>query len=78
MEQPFEKIALSFLSSNYLDIGLHQVTKSSVESTTYFLEKINSLSKTDYISLGYEELCQFLESTILKSLNFLGLQEKVV
>ena len=73
-----KKLCYRFLYSNYFDIGLHQVTKSSVESTTYFLENINSLSKTDYISLGYEELCQSPESTILKILNFLGLQAKAV
>lgn len=75
---PLKKLRYQFLYSNYFDIGLRLVTKSSVESTTYFLENINSLPKRDYIFLGYEELCQFPESSIIKILNFVGLQAKPV
>ncbi|NEQ35483.1 MAG: sulfotransferase [Okeania sp. SIO3I5] len=78
LNNPLKNLLYRFLYSNYFDIGLRRFTKSSVESTTYFLENINSLLKTDYISLGYEELCQFPESTIFKILNFLGLEAKAV
>lgn len=78
LNNPLKNLLYRFLYSNYFNMGLRRVTKSSIESTTYFLENINSLPKTDYISLGYEELCQFPEQTIVKILNFLGLQAEAV
>jgi Sulfotransferase family len=80
-KQIFDKSVQRFfyqlLYSSYFDLGLRRVTKEAVQSTTYFLENINALPKTDYVSLTYEELCHAPEATIMKILGFLGLEARV-
>lgn len=71
---PMKLLLFRLLYSSFFGLGLGRVTKQSIESTTYYLENIQSLPATDYISIQYEDLCQAPEETIVKVLEFLGLQ----
>ncbi|MBC6430889.1 sulfotransferase [Nostoc sp. HG1] len=76
-DNPVQRFFYQLLYSSYFDLGLHRVTKEAVQSTTYFLNNIDALPKTDYVSLTYEELCHAPEATIIKILGFLGLEARV-
>jgi hypothetical protein len=73
---PVKRKLYQLLYSSYFDLGLRRVTKVGFTATTYFLENIDALSQTDYVSITYEELCNAPETTIFKILNFLGLEAK--
>lgn len=75
-KNPMQRFVYRLLYSTYCDLGLRHVTKSAVQSTTYFLQNIDSLPKTDYVSVRYEDLCNEPEETILKILGFLGLKQR--
>lgn len=75
---PVQRFFYQLLYSKYFNLGLKQVTKQAVQSTTYFLENINSLSKTDYICIKYQDLCNKPEKTIAKILEFLKLEPRAV
>ncbi|UKO98136.1 sulfotransferase family protein [Nostoc sp. UHCC 0870] len=72
----FKRWYHQLLYSSYFDLGLRRFTRSAVTSTTYFLQNIDALSQTDYVSITYEELCNAPEITIFKILEFLGLEAK--
>ena len=74
---PVKRTLYQLLYSQYFDMGLRQVRKSSVESTTYFLENIASLSDEAYIGITYEGLCDAPKATIEKVLAFLNLGSSV-
>ncbi|BDI18793.1 hypothetical protein ANSO36C_45950 [Nostoc cf. commune SO-36] len=76
-DNPVQSFLYQLLYSSYFDLGLHRVTKETVQSTTYFLNNIEALPKTDYVSLTYEELCHAPEATIIRILGFLGLEARV-
>ncbi|MBE9171086.1 sulfotransferase [Pleurocapsales cyanobacterium LEGE 06147] len=73
---PVQRFFYRMLYSKYFNLGLNQVTKQAVQSTTYFLENIDSLPKTNYISVRYEDLCNEPKTTILKIVEFLELELK--
>ncbi|MBU7581537.1 MAG: sulfotransferase [Nostoc sp. TH1S01] len=76
-DKPMQRFLYQLLYSSYFNLGLRRVTEEAVQSTTYFLDNINTLPKTDYVSLTYEELCHTPEATIMKILEFLGLKARV-
>lgn len=73
---PVQRYFYQLLYSNYFDLGLRRVTQQSIESTTYFLENVESLPDKDHLCLRYEDLCQAPEATILKILGFLKLESR--
>ncbi len=73
---PIRRSLFRVLYSSFLGLGLDRVIQQSILSTTYFLDHIQSLPTTDYISIRYEDLCQNPESTILEILAFLKLETK--
>lgn len=72
-KKPWLRYLYGFYYSQFFDLGLRKVLKDTYESTNYFLENISALSKTDYINVKFEELCQEPEATISNILDFLGL-----
>jgi hypothetical protein len=74
---PVQRFIYRLLYSTYFDLGLHRVIQQSVQSTTYFLENVDSLPNTDYVSVRYEDLCNEPEAIIHKIVGFLGLEPKV-
>lgn len=70
---PLKTFLFRLLYSSSFDLGLRRVTKEKVRLMTYFMENIDNLSKTDYVSVTYEELCNAPKQTIFKILGFLGL-----
>lgn len=73
---PLQRNLFRLLHSKYFNLGLRRVTKQSIESTTYFLENVESLPKPDYLCVRYEDLCQATEATINQILGFLDLEAK--
>lgn len=74
--RPVQRFFYRLLYSSYFNLGLHRVTQEAVQSTTYFLENIDALANIDYVSVTYEDLCKEPEATILKILEFLGLEQR--
>ena len=74
---PLKTFLFRLLYSSYFDLGLRRVTKEKVQLTNYFLENIDNLPETDYVSVTYEELCNSPQQTIFKILGFLGLEPRV-
>lgn len=60
------------LYSSYTPIRSLQVVKRIIKDTNYFLDNINKLDKTDYISITYENLCQQPELVITDIIKFLA------
>jgi len=75
-DNPMRRLLFRVLYSSLFGLGVRRVTQKSMLATSYYLENINSLPTTDYISIKYEDLCQSPESTILKVLEFLQLEAK--
>ena len=75
-ENPVQRNLFQLLYSKYFNLGLRRVTKQSIESTTYFLENVESLPEQDYLCVRYEDLCQAPEATINQILGFLDLEAK--
>lgn len=73
---PLQRYLYRLLYSQFLDLGVRRVTQESYQSTTYFLQNIESLSDQDYYCVRYEDLCQSPEAIIAKILEFLNLQSK--
>ncbi|NEP10114.1 MAG: sulfotransferase [Symploca sp. SIO2C1] len=61
-------------NSLFFQRSLSTATRDVAQALDYFIENINSLPKTDYISVRYEELSQKPEQVVLSILNFLQLQ----
>lgn len=79
--QTFEKLPLLFLSrlcyTSRLPIGLFDVIHYSARTTKYFLKNINQLSKEDYISIRYEDLCREPNRAIAGIMDFLHLESNI-
>ncbi|MEG3850714.1 sulfotransferase [Microcoleus sp. herbarium19] len=75
-DNPMRRLLFRVMYSSLFGLGVRRVTQTSMLATTYYLENIQSLPTTDYISIKYEDLCQSPESTILKVLEFLQLEAK--
>ncbi len=75
-KNPLQRNLFQLLYSKYFNLGLRRVTKQSIESTTYFLENVESLPEQDYLCLRYEDLCQAPEATINYILGFLDLEAR--
>lgn len=76
-QNPLKRFIYQVMYAKYFNLGVRRVTKTSIESTTYFLENIESLPEKDYLSVTYEDLCKAPEATIQKILRFLGLEPQV-
>lgn len=77
LTNPIKRSLYSLLYSHYFNLGLGQILKTTVQSTTYFLDNIELLPKADYTSIKYEDLCKSPEATIIKILEFLELKPTV-
>jgi hypothetical protein len=75
-KNPAQRYFYQLLYSNYFDLGLRRVTKQSVESTTYFLDNVESLPDKDYLSIKYEDMCKTPEVIIFRILEFLELKPR--
>ncbi|ERT07706.1 stf0 sulfotransferase family protein [Lyngbya aestuarii BL J] len=75
-DQPIRRLIYQFLYSSYFNLGLKQVTKTTSQSTSYYLNNISSLPSIDYLSITYEEFCKNPKAIISKILGFLQLQPK--
>jgi len=61
-------------NSLFFQRSLNNATGGVAQGLDYFIKNVNSLPKTDYISVRYEELAQEPEKVVLSVLNFLQLQ----
>jgi hypothetical protein len=77
-KNPVRRYLYQLLYSQYFDLGLRRVTKQSVESTTYFLENVESLPDKDYLCVKYEDICKAPEVIIFKILEFLRLKSRSI
>lgn len=59
--------------SKYSPFGIMLLTLNSVKSVNFYLKNIRHLSKDDYISLTYENLCKKPQENMETILNFLNL-----
>ncbi|MEQ8971576.1 MAG: sulfotransferase [Coleofasciculus sp. C1-SOL-03] len=75
-KKPVQRFFYQALYSSYFNLGLRRVIQQSVQSTTYFLQNVDSLPNTDYVSVKYEDICHHPKATIFSILQFLGLQSK--
>ena len=57
--------------------GIFEVIWRSKNATSYFLKNINNLSKDDYISIEYGNLCEEPDENMKKILDFLGLRTNI-
>ena len=75
----FENPFLLFLSRIYytLPLGLLYEIHSYSKVTKYFLNNIEFLSKNDYMSIRYEDLCYNPNKTIATINNYLQIQSKI-
>ncbi len=73
---PLKTFLFRLFYSSYFNLGLRRVTQEKVRLTSYFLENINNLPETDYVSVTYEELCNNPRQTILNILGFLDLEPR--
>lgn len=76
-KNPLKRLIYQLMYTKYFDLGLRRITKTTVESATYFLENIESLPEKDRLCVNYEDLCKAPEVTIQKILEFLGLEARV-
>lgn len=63
---------LSLYYSTRLPIGIFEIIKKYKKDSEYFLKNINRLSKKDFISINYEDLCYKPNVVIGEIMDFLG------
>ena len=61
----------------YEEKRFRNIVDKSLEESTYFLQNIEQLSTTDYLSIRYEDICQNPAENIQEILSFLNLESKV-
>ncbi len=54
-----------------LNIGLNKVLQQSIKSTSYFIDNIEQLPETTYVSIRFEDLCTHPKATLDKIFRFL-------
>jgi hypothetical protein len=67
--RPLQLFFARILFSSNFNLGLRLVTQYSLQAIGYFLTHVGSLSREEYISVKYEDLCQDPERTINRILN---------
>jgi len=75
-DKPVQLFAARLLFSSHFDLGLRIATRHVLRATTYFLQHVDSLPKTDHISIKYEDLCADPETNVIRILRFLGLKQR--
>lgn len=75
-DRPLLRLIYQLMYSKYFSLGVNRVTQQSFQSTNYFLNNIELLPKSDYISIKYEDLCQQPKANIVNILDFLELEGK--
>ena len=80
-EQLFSNPIYLFLTRFYyispFQIGTLETIYSSLKANNYYLKNINQLSKNDYISIRYEDLCNNPNNTISDIMEFLHLKSNI-
>ena len=74
--KPAQRFVYRLLYSSLFNLGLRTVTKKSVMATNYFLQNVDALPKTDYLSVRYEDLCEDPQTNVLRILSFLELKPR--
>ncbi len=64
-------------SSNLHQLVRHFLTRNIVKSMTYYIRNIKSLSKSEYVSLRYEDLCDDPIGHIRRIFNLAGVEPRV-
>jgi len=75
-QRPVQLFAMRLLFSSHFGLGLRIATRHVVRATTYFLQHVDSLPKTDHVSIRYEDLCADPETGVVRILRFLGLKQR--
>ncbi len=75
-DKPVQLFAARLLFSSHFDLGLRIATRHVVRATTYFLQHVDSLTETDYVSVRYEDLCEDPETHVARILKFLALKQR--
>jgi len=73
-EHPWRLLYRRLRNSLFFQRSLQTATRGVAQALDYFIENIDSLPKTDYLCVRYEELSQEPEKVVQSVLNFLELQ----
>jgi Sulfotransferase family len=72
-KNPIYRFAYRLMYLNQFNIGLNKILMQSMESTSYFLEHIQNLQKSSYISIQFEDLCADPQTALEGIFDFLQL-----
>ena len=73
-KNPWRLLYRRLRNSLFFQRSLNTATRDVAQAVDYFIENVNLLPETDYMSVRYEELSQEPEKVVLSVLNFLKLQ----
>jgi len=77
-ENPLMLYLSRFSFSSYSPFGMIYLTLFSSKHLKYYMKNIQKLSKKDYISISYEELCNHPQETMQKLIGFLKIKSKKI
>jgi len=75
-ENPLLLYPLRFLFSRYSPFGMILLTLHSSKAVKYYIKNIQNLSKKDYVSITYENLCENPQNTMEDIIEFLNIKHK--
>jgi hypothetical protein len=70
-----QQLLYRLLYSEKLGLDLYQTSRQAVKTTNYFVKNIPKIPQTQYISIGYEDLCETPRLIMARIFDFLKLQE---
>jgi len=77
-ENPLMLYFSRFIFSSFSPFGMIYLTLFSSKHLKYYMKNIQKLSKKDYISISYEELCKNPQETMGKIMGFLKIKTKKI
>lgn len=72
-KNPIYRFAYRIMYLKQFNIGVNKTLKQSIESTSYFLEHVQDLQKSSYVSIRFEDLCDDPKTTLEGIFDFLQL-----
>ena len=73
-ENPLLLLPAKFCFSRFKTFGVVYLTMSSSKATRYYLKNIGQLSKKDYVSITYEDLCENPQKNMKKIIDSLNIK----
>ncbi len=76
-KNPVNRLLYRTMYSQQLNLGVNKLLEQSIKSTSYFLNNIDAISSKTYVSIRFEDFCNYPQATLQKIFAFLQLVPEI-